>query len=257
MAALANHVKDKIMELPSLASDCLRDKVILVTGSGDGIGRAVAKSLASHQATIILLGKTTGKLESVYDEIEAANDPTPAIFPMDLSGVSEHDMQELIISIDKTFGRLDGIVHNAAYFEALTPFTEISSELWFKTIQVNLNAPFLITRSALPLLKRAKNASIIFTTDDVSTKGKAYWGAFCASKFAIEGMAQVLSEELENTPIRVNRLNPRQVSTHMMHRIFPGETAHKFKPASDITSNYVYLMSDLSKEIRGQSIILD
>jgi NAD(P)-dependent dehydrogenase (short-subunit alcohol dehydrogenase family) len=251
-----SNLETKTMDIPELANDCLQNKVILVTGAGDGIGRAVAKALAEHQATIILLSKTIPRLENIYDDIEQSGLPVPAIFPMDLSGITEHDVEALIDSISDTFGRLDGIIHNAAHFEALTPFTETPVELWGKTMQVNVNSPFMITKAAIPLMKKSEQASIIFTTDDVSKKGKAYWGAFCASKFAVEGMAQVLSEELENTTIRVNCLNPGQLRTKMMYRLYPGETANQFPQPESVTPAYVYLMSENSNAVHGKSIQL-
>jgi len=243
------------MVIPHLPDNCLRNKVILITGAGSGIGRAVAKAMSTYGATIVLVGKTTSKLESIYDDIEQQGGPTPAIFPMDFTGASEHDVDELINSIEQTFGRLDGVLHNAAHFGALTPFASISSELWYTTMQVNINTPFLITRAALPLLKKSAAASIIFTTDAVGKKSKAYTGAYGVSKFAIEGMAQILAQELESSHVRVNRIEPIEVKTGLTQRIYAGEEIEKLPMPDRITSTYVYLMSDESREIKGASVV--
>jgi len=243
------------MLIPNIPDHCLHDKVILLTGAGSGIGKAVAKALAAYGATIVLVGKTTAKLEAVYDDIERQGSPTPAIFPMDFTGASEHDVDELINSIDQTFGRLDGILHNAVHFQGLTPFNAISSELWYATLQINLNTPFLITRTALPLLKQSDTASIVFTTDPVGKKGKAYTGAYGVSKFALEGMAQILAEELEESQVRVNRVEPVEVKTSLTQRIYVGEEVEKLPLPERITATYVYLMSDESRAIKGASIV--
>ncbi|MBT5231500.1 MAG: YciK family oxidoreductase [Methylococcales bacterium] len=241
----------------SVPPNSLKDKVILITGAGAGIGRAVAKALALQGATIILLGKTISKLESIYDEIEAANCPTPAIYPMDLSGASEHDLGALIETINTTFHRLDGIIHNAAFFEALTPFDQESAESLLKAMQVNVNTPFIITQLALPLLKQSTTASIIFTTDSVGKIGKAYTGVYGISKFAVEGMAQILAEELEGTSVRVNRVEPMEVRSGHSSRIYPGKEIQKLAGPEDITAAYVYLMSDESQAVHGESITAD
>ena len=146
------------------ADDILEDRVILVTGAGDGIGRAAAKTYAYHGATVILLGKTVSKLEAVYDEIEAAGGPEPAIYPMHMEGAAPHDYEELAHVIDVNFEQLDGILHNAANMPYLSRIKDYDSEDWMKVMQVNVNAPFLLTQVCLPLLERSGDASIAFVS---------------------------------------------------------------------------------------------
>ncbi|HHW76870.1 MAG TPA: SDR family NAD(P)-dependent oxidoreductase, partial [Xanthomonadaceae bacterium] len=136
-------------------ADLLKERVILVTGAGDGIGRAVARRLAVHGATVILLGRTIRKLEQIYDEIEQVGAPKPAIYPMNLEGASPKDYVDLARVLDTEFGRLDGLLHNAALFEGLTPLANYDIELWYRILQVNLNAPFLLTQALLGLLNRS------------------------------------------------------------------------------------------------------
>ncbi len=155
------------------AADLLKDRVILVTGAGEGIGRAVARRLAGHGATVILLDRAIRMLEQVYDEIEQAGGPRPAIYPMNLEGATPKDYTDLAQVLDTEFGRLDGLLHNAALFEGLTPIANYDIELWYRILQVNLNAPFLLTQALLGVLNRSADASVVFTTDRVGDEGRA------------------------------------------------------------------------------------
>ncbi len=235
--------------------DLLKDRVILVTGAGDGIGAAAARTYAAHGATVILLGRTIPKLEKVYDEIEAAGGPQPAIYPMNLEGASEKDYDDLATTIDKEFGRLDGLLHNAALLGVLSPLEQFDLEIWHKVMQVNLTAPFLLTRACLPLLKKAPDASVIFTSDRVGRQGRAYWGAYGVSKFGTEGLMQILAEETrDSTQIRVNSLAPVPTHTHLRTSAYPGEDPNGLPGPDDIMSTYLYLMGPDSHGTTGQAL---
>lgn len=232
----------------------LNERVILITGAGDGIGRVAAKTFAAHGATVILLGRTTRKLESVYDEIIQAHHPQPAIYPMNLEGASPKDYETLANTLQGEFGHLDGLLHNAALLGSLTPIEYYDINTWYQVIQVNLHAPFLMTRTCLPLLKRSPSASIVFTSSGVGRKGKAYWGAYGVSKFAIEGLMQILADELENSSqIRVNSINPEKVRTSMRATAYPGEDPNTLPLPEEIMSLYLYLMGPESQHINGQA----
>ena len=235
--------------------DLLKDRIILVTGAGDGIGRAAAKSFAAHGATVILLGRTIRKLEFVYDEIIQANHPKPAIYPMNLEGASPKDYEDLAGIIDKEFGRLDGLLHNASMLGKITPLEHYDINQWYQVLQVNLNAPYLLTRACLGLLKQSSDASVIFTSSNVGRKGRAYWGAYAVSKFALEGLMQVLADELEeNTSIRVNSLNPGKTRTKMRSDAYPGENPNTLPMPDEIMNTYLYLMSADSRSVHGQAL---
>lgn len=233
--------------------DCLREKIILVSGAGDGIGAAVAKACAAHGATVILLGRTQGKLEKVYDEIEQAGHPQPAIYPMEFQTAKPRDYRMLAETLNREFGRLDGLLHNAAVLGTLTPIEQYDLKLWSHLIQVNLNAPFLLTRACLPLLKKASAASLLFTTADVAQRGKAYWGAYAITKAATDNLMEILAEEMEvNTHIRVNSIDPGRVRTRMNALAYPGQDPNTLLEPDDITSTYVYLMSDETEGETGE-----
>ena len=223
--------------------DLLHDQVILGTGAGDGIGRAAALCFAQHGATVVLVGRTTAKLESVYDDIEAAGGPQAAIFPLDLESATEEQYQALAQAADTEFGRLDGLLHNASLLGERKPIANARLDAWQSVMKVNVDAGFLLTKHTLPLLEAAPSASVIFTSSGVGRAGRAYWGAYAVSKFATEGLMQVLASELENTSqIRVNSLNPGATNTAMRRTAYPGETPTNNPDPADIMSAYLYLM---------------
>ena len=237
--------------------DLLKGRIILVTGAGNGIGAAVAKSYAQYGATVVLLDKVVRNLEQVYDTIESVSGVQPAIYPMNLEGASEKDYLDLAATIEKEFGQLDGLLHNAAMLGALIPIAHFESELWYKILQVNLNAPFLMTRSCLNLLQQSNDASVLFSSDGAGRQGKAYWGAYGISKAASENFMQVLADEMEaNTSIRVNSLDPGPVATAFRSLAYPGENLERITRPEDVVAPYLYLMGPDSKGVSGKQFEL-
>lgn len=232
----------------------LKNRVILVTGASDGIGRTVAKAYASVGATVILHGRDTTKLETVYDEIVEAGFPQPAILPLNLANASEEQFKNLANTIETELGKLDGILHNASMLSELAPIEFTSAEDWHQIMQVNLNSVFLITHACIPLLRKSESASIIMTSSGVGRKGRAFWGPYAVSKFATEGFMQVLADEMEGSNIRVNAINPGATRTKMRATAFPAEDKFSLKTPEQITPPYLYLMGDDSQTINGQSI---
>jgi len=234
--------------------DALNGKVIAVTGAGDGIGRTAARTYASHGATVILLGRTVEKLESVYDDIISAGGPEPAISVMDLETAGTIEGTDCAAAVASEFPHLDGLLHNASILGDLKPIENASFESWCKVMQVNVNAHFLLTHHLLPALKAAPASSIVFTSSSVGRVGRAFWGAYAASKFATEGLMQVLAAELENTSnVRVNSLNPGATNTAMRRAAYPGETPSDNANPQDIMDTYLYLMSSDSLGETGKT----
>ena len=233
----------------------LDERVILVTGAGDGIGKASARAFARHGATVVLLGRTVRKLEGTYDQIVADGHCEPAIYPLDLLGAEPGHYDELAENIGSQLGRLDGVLHNAGLLGTLAPLEHYDLETWAKVMHVNVHAPLFLTRSCLPRLRESPDASIIFTSSGVGRKGRAYWGAYAVSKFATEGMMQVLADELENTAsVRVNSINPGAVRTSMRARAYPAEDPSQLPLPDDVMNPYLYLMGPDSTGINGQAL---
>ncbi len=234
--------------------DLLNDKVILVTGAGDGIGRQAALHYGAHGATIILLGKTVKKLEAVYDELLAQGSPEPAIIPLDLQGANKQHYLDMAETIKQQFGRLDGVLFNAGHLGVLGPFEMIGEDEWDKVMQINLKSQFLMTQALLPLLKATPSASVIYTSSGVGKQGRAYWGSYAISKFATEGMMEVLADEFDDSGVRFNCINPGATRTDMRARAYPGEDPATLRTPREIMPLYLYLMGDDSQHINGQSL---
>jgi NAD(P)-dependent dehydrogenase (short-subunit alcohol dehydrogenase family) len=235
--------------------DLLKDRTILVTGAGDGIGKAAACCYAAHGATVILLGRTLSKLEATYDAIEAAGHPQAAIFELDLLTADAETYKNLATTIGQEFGQLHGLLHNASLLGQRRPIESTKPQEWQDVMQVNVNAPMLLSQALLPVLGAADDASIIFTSSGVGRKGRAYWGAYAASKFATEGLMQVLADELENTTrIRVNSLNPGATRTAMRAAAYPAENPNSLPAPATIMPAYLYLMGADSAQVNGQAL---
>lgn len=240
------------------APDLLKDRVILVTGAGDGIGRAAALAYARHGATVILLGRTIPKLESVYDTIEAEQLPQAAIYPMNLEGATVKDYDDLALKVGHEFGRLDGVLHNAADLGALMPLQQYEPEMWYRVMQVNLHAPFLLTRACLDILARAADASVVFVSDRVGRRGLAYWGAYGVSKAGLESLMQTLAEETENgTRIRSNSIDTGAVHTRLRRQAYPGENSERLATPDDVVGPFLYLMGPDSIGVTGQQFVIE
>lgn len=245
------------MQIPQdyvIRPDSLANKIILVTGAGDGIGKVAAKTVAACGATVILSGRTMSKLEQVYDEIEAAGHPQPAIYPINFESAVEKDYDDMCNALEDTFGRLDGILFNAADLGERTPISNYSVSAWLRCMQVNVNAPFMLTQAVLPLLERSENSSILFTSSSVAFKGRAFWGAYAASKAAAENFMQTLHDELEGaTRIRANSINPGATRTAMRAAAYPAEDPATVKAPDSLMPAYVYLLGDDSLGVSGHS----
>ncbi|MGO3665884.1 MAG: YciK family oxidoreductase [Psychrobacter sp.] len=239
------------------SENCLDGKTILVTGAGDGIGRVAALTYARYGATVLLLGRTSSKLEYVYDEIESFGGKQPAMLPMNLEGATYAEMQQLEGLIDKEIGQLDGVLHNAGLLGQLTPLEMYDVDTFAQVMKVNFTSTFMLTQALLPLLKDANNGSIVFTSSTVGTHPRAFWGAYALSKQAVEGMSDIFTQETQNTTnLRFNCINPGGTRTNMRAHAYPGENTMSLKTPEDIMAGYVCLMSDASIGVRGQVVEL-
>jgi NAD(P)-dependent dehydrogenase (short-subunit alcohol dehydrogenase family) len=236
------------------SADELAGRVIAITGASDGIGRALALACARARASVILIGRNTKKLEAVHAAIEAAGGPAASIALLDLEKGIARDYDELADAVLERYGRLDGLVHNAGILGTLTPIEHYDVPTWCRVLHVNLTAAFALTQVLLPALKRSADASILFTTSGVGRQGRAYWGAYAVSKFAVEGLSQVLAAELEgSTHVRVNAINPGPARTQMRRQAYPAEDLAKLPLPESLTAPYIALLGPASAAVSGGS----
>ena len=232
----------------------LSNRIVLITGAGDGIGKAMALASAASGATVVLLGRTTSKLEAVYDEIVDAGHPEPGIVPMDLLRAGVEDVTALAEVIETNYGRLDCLLHNASILGERVPFENYSLSEWEQVMQVNLSAVVLLTQLLLPLLQKSDDARLLFTSSSVGETPRAYWGAYAVSKYGMEGFAKLLAEELENTSkIRVNIINPGATRTTMRAAAYPTEDPRELKTPADLVPLYLYLMGPEGRAEHGRT----
>jgi NAD(P)-dependent dehydrogenase (short-subunit alcohol dehydrogenase family) len=237
------------------AANLLAGRVIAVTGAGDGIGRAIAMDAAAHGAQVILIGRTSRKLEAVRSDIVALHGERALIAVLDLEKALAADYDQLADAIASQYGRLDGLVHCAGILGTLTPIEQYDVPTWCKVMHVNVTAAFVLTQVLLPLLRQSPSASVLFTSSGVGRTGRAYWGAYSVSKFAIEGLSQVLAAETSgNTNVRVNVVNPGAVRTLMRRQAFPSEKLESLTLPAAVTPTFLWLLGPDSLGITGESL---
>lgn len=223
-----------------------------MTGASDGIGRVAAIHYAQHGATVLLLGRDRKKLEAVHDEIVQSTKTAPFIVPFDLASLTKDSEANFTESVVGSLDCLDGVLHNASLLGPKVPLAHYPAPEWETVMHVNATAAFLLTKALLPLLEKASDASVIFTSSGVGRKGRAYWGAYAVSKFATEGIMEVLADELSDTHIRVNSLNPGGTRTAMRAAAYPAEDPFTLPAPEQHMDLYLYLMGPDSKGVTSQ-----
>jgi NAD(P)-dependent dehydrogenase (short-subunit alcohol dehydrogenase family) len=219
----------------------LAARVVLIAGATGGLGAATARACAAAGASVVLLGRKVRALERLYDELADAP-ATPAIYPLDLEGATPHDYEQLAATLERECGRLDGVLHAAASFEALTPATQGDPQAWARALHVNLTAPWLLTQACLPLLARSDAGRVVFVLDEPARMRRAYWGAYGVAKVALEGLVAQLGDELSGTPLRVVGVLPGPMRTALRAKAYFGEHAEQVPVASVFAPACVYAL---------------
>ncbi|MBJ3813586.1 YciK family oxidoreductase [Shimwellia pseudoproteus] len=233
--------------------DLLQNRIILVTGASDGIGREAALTYARYGARLVLLGRNEEKLQATADQIARISPIQPHCFILDLLSATPESCQQLARQISQLVPRLDGVLHNAGILGEILPMAQQDPQRWMAVMQVNVNATFMLTQALLPLLLLSDAGSLVFTSSSVGRQGRAGWGAYAVSKFATEGMMQVLADEYRQHNLRVNCINPGGTRTDMRASAFPTEDPRKLKTPQDIMPLYLWLMGDDSRRKTGMS----
>jgi NAD(P)-dependent dehydrogenase (short-subunit alcohol dehydrogenase family) len=234
-------------------SDLLRGRVILVTGASAGIGAAAARAFAAHGASVVLHGRDLQRLEGVYDAIVGSGAPQPAILPLDLGTAAEREFDNVEQIVRAQYGRLDGILHNAAHFVSLTALEHERPEDWLRLLRVNLIAPFALTRACLPLLGAAPDAAVLITGETHGISPGAFWGGFAVSKSALLAYTRIQAQEWESRAnLRINLVVPGKVNSPCRARTHPGEAPAARATIESLMPLYLYLMGPDSGGTSGQ-----
>lgn len=232
-------------------SQALAGRVVLVTGASGGLGSVAARAAAAAGATVVLLARKVPKLNRVYDAVAAAG-PEPVLYPLDLEGASADDYAELAGRVERELGRLDGLLHCAADFAALTPLAQTDPAAFARAVHVNLTAPWWLTQALLPLLARAPDAAVVFTVDDPARVGGAYWGGYGVAHHGLAGLVSTLHAELANTTVRVAGLRPGPMRTPLRARAYADDADRSARDAAVYAPACVQLLSAAGAEHRGQ-----
>jgi NAD(P)-dependent dehydrogenase (short-subunit alcohol dehydrogenase family) len=233
----------------------LTGRVILMTGAGSGLGRALAIECARAGASVILSGRSQAKLERVYDEIETMGAPQPAIAILDLAAATAVEYDNLATIVGGEFGKLDGLVHAAGLLGDRTPLEQYDVPTWCRVLHVNLTAPFILTQVLLPHLRKSADASVIFVSSGVVKNPRPFWGAYAVAKSGLESVRSMLSQELDGEPnIRVNSVNPGRMRTAMRAAAYPAEDPNTVPTPASVSGPFLYLLSARSRGIDGQYI---
>lgn len=224
-------------------ADLLHDRVVLVTGAGRGLGRAVALACAAHGATVALMGRKTEPLTKTYDDIVAAGGKEPAAIPLDLASAGDHEFDTLAGMLRRDLGRLDAVVHCATHFTPLSPLRDQSLEQWMTHLRVNLGAPFALTRACLPMLSDAPDGAVIFTAETHAFRPAAYWGAFAVSKSGLGALAAIWADECEQAgKPRFHVAVPGPMASPQRAQSHPGEDRAALPAPEAIAGAYLRLL---------------
>ena len=229
--------------------DLLRGRTILVTGAGDGIGSCAARTFAWYGADLMLLGRTQTKLEQVFDWITGNTETDPVIVTCDLEIAQRSAFDELTTQILDHYGKLDGLLHNAGLLGPRVPLAHYDGDSWRRLMQVHVSSAFELSAALMPALEAAIDAPVLFTSSTVGRQGRAYWGAYAVSKFAVEGLAQVMADETSASSIRVATINPGATRTTMRAAAYPGEDPGTVATPEQRMSAYLYFMGPEGKTL--------
>lgn len=236
----------------SPAAACLRDRVVMVTGAGQGLGRAVALACARHGAHVVLHGRRQKKLDAVYDEIVAAGGPEPALFALDLAKATDADFQATAAAIGTQLGRLDALVHCAVHVDQLRPLDDETLDRWLTMLRVNLIAAAALNRACRPLLQASPSASVVLTVESHALSPSMFWGGFALSKQALLSLVAVQAQEWRVfTNLRINALLPGPVATPQRNRTHPAEDASTLPGADRVAAGYLYLLDPAVTPVSG------
>jgi NAD(P)-dependent dehydrogenase (short-subunit alcohol dehydrogenase family) len=225
----------------------LRDKVTLITGASQGLGRALALAFAREGARVVVNARSEESVRPVAGEVEDAGAEVLAVAADVSKGA---DVERLVGESVERFGKIDVLVNNAGLLGPRVAIEDFPEDEWRRVIDANLTGPFLVSRAAIPYL--SNGASIINVVSGVSVEGRAEWGAYSVSKFGMEGLNQILAAELAERGVRVNAVDPGGMRTEMRAAAYPEEDPQTRITPEENTAVFLYLASDESEGVTGE-----
>jgi NAD(P)-dependent dehydrogenase (short-subunit alcohol dehydrogenase family) len=218
----------------------LTGRIALVTGASRGIGAATAEALAAAGAHVVLTGRTAADLELAEERIHGSGG-TATIAPLDL--IESDSIARLAAAVAERWGRLDLLMLNAATLGSLTPVAQIDGQEFNRLLTLNLLANQALIAGFDPLLRKSEAGRLIAITSSVGRHPRAYWGAYGASKAALETLVLAYAEEVRNlSPVRVAIVDPGSTATTMRARAYPGEDPATLKPPGAVAEAVLALL---------------
>jgi NAD(P)-dependent dehydrogenase (short-subunit alcohol dehydrogenase family) len=225
----------------------LKDKVTLITGASQGLGRALALAFAREGARVVVNARSEDSIHPVAEEMEDAGAEVLAV-AADVSRGG--DVERLVGEAVGRFGKLDVLVNNAGLLGPRVAIEEYPEDEWRRVIDANLTGPFLVSKTTIPHI--SQGGSIINVVSGVSVEGRAEWGAYSVSKFGVEGLTQILAAELAERGVRVNAVDPGGMRTDMRAAAYPEEDPQTRITPEENTAVFLYLASDESRDVTGE-----
>ncbi len=235
------------MQIPQgfvVGSNTLHDRIIVITGATTQPGRSVATACCRAGAAVILIDKSLDNLNQLYDELADIARLEPAIMPLDLSELDHPMCEQITDTLEREYPCIDGLVHCAMWGAPLAPLELITHDAWWRVLENQLVAPWQLTRTLLPALKKSAAGRVVFTTLPAARQGQAYWGVYGAAFAAIENMVQTWNDEQEKQSLDFYTLDPGPIKTELRAKLFPGDSGGDLMAADDasVINRYLYLL---------------
>ncbi|MDM5330872.1 SDR family oxidoreductase [Neobacillus sp. CF12] len=228
----------------------LNKKVVMITGASRGLGRALALAFAKEGARLAICSRTSNELLKVKEDAEALGGEVLAV-TADIS--LTRDVERFVAMTEEAFGQIDVLINNASILgpSPMPLLLDYPEEDFAEVLRVNSISPFLVARRVIPGMLQRNHGSIINVTSEAGNVGYAGWGAYGISKFAVEGLTETWADELSETNLRVNMVDPGEMDTDM-HRLAVPDCDYSLVKPEDVVNVFLYLASDKSAGITGQ-----
>ena len=228
----------------------MNNKVVMITGASKGLGRALTLAFAKDGAKLAICARSEERLLRVKQEAEELGAQVLAV-TADIS--KSRDVERFVAMTEEAFSRIDVLINNASILgpSPMPLLLDYPEEDFAEVLRVNAVSPFLVTRRVIPGMLERNQGAIINVTSEAGNVGYAGWGAYGISKFAVEGLTETWVDELSETNIRVNMVDPGEMDTDM-HRLAVPDCDYPLTKPEDIVDIFLYLASDQSAGINGQ-----